>query len=105
MAREGVPRAASRRAPGYASAHRPEELRVNRRDFLPSSAGLATGLGLGAGTLAAQAPAGTPPQGQRRQEPAPPVSSLTFKTKPHKALIAAPTEDDLVRMKAAGFDG
>jgi L-ribulose-5-phosphate 3-epimerase len=78
---------------------------VNRRDFLSSSAGLATGLGLGAGPLAAQAPAGTAPQGQRRQEPAPPVSSLTFKTKPHKALIAQPTEDDLVQMKAAGFEG
>jgi L-ribulose-5-phosphate 3-epimerase len=78
---------------------------VNRRDFLSSSAGLATGLGLGAGTLDAQAPAGTRPPGSRRQEPAPPVSSLDFKTKLHKALIGEPTEDELTRMKAAGFDG
>jgi hypothetical protein len=27
------------------------------------------------------------------------MSSLNFKTKPHKALIARPTEDELKRMK------
>jgi hypothetical protein len=32
-------------------------------------------------------------------------SSLTFKTLPHKALIARPTEDELKRMKDAGFEG
>jgi len=78
---------------------------VNRRDFLSSSAGVATGLGLGAVSLGAQAPAGTAPAASRRQERTPPVSSLDFKTKPHKALIAEPTEDDLTRMKAAGFEG
>ncbi len=33
------------------------------------------------------------------------MSSLAFKTTLHKALIAEPTEDDLKRMKDAGFDG
>ena len=78
---------------------------MNRRDFLSSSAGLATGLGLGAGSLVAQAPAGSTVPATRRQERTPPVSSLDFKTKLHKALIAEPTEDDLTRMKAAGFEG
>ncbi|MGV3520467.1 sugar phosphate isomerase/epimerase family protein [Luteitalea sp.] len=83
---------------------------MNRRHFLTSSAGLAAGVGLGADlTSAAQTPAPTPtapaPPGARRQEPAPPVSSLDFRTTLRKALIAAPTEDDLKRMKDAGFDG
>lgn len=83
---------------------------MNRRHFLTSSAGLAAGVGLGADLAsAAQTPAPTPaapaPPGARRQEPAPPVSSLDFRTTLRKALIAAPTEDDLKRMKDAGFDG
>jgi len=77
---------------------------MNRRDFLSSSAGVAAGLGLGAGAAAAQAPA-APPAAGRRQEPTPPISSLAFRTKMHTALIAEPTEDDLKRMKDAGFDG
>jgi len=79
---------------------------MNRRDFLSSSAGLAAGLGLGADAAAAQAPAPqAPPTGRAAQPPPPPVSSLAFSTKLRKALIAEPTEDDLKRMKDAGFDG
>lgn len=69
---------------------------MNRRDFLSSSTGLAAGLGLGPALAAGQPPAAPP---------APPVSSLDFATKPRKALIAEPTEDDLKRMKDAGFEG
>ncbi len=39
------------------------------------------------------------------QGPGTPATPLTFKTKLHKALIARPTEDDLKRIKDAGFDG
>ena len=72
---------------------------INRREFMTTSAGVAAAIGLAAPTARAQAPArGTP------AAPAP-TSSLTFKTKPHKALIARPTEDELKRMKDAGFEG
>ncbi|BCS32476.1 hypothetical protein TBR22_A16910 [Luteitalea sp. TBR-22] len=78
---------------------------MNRRHFLSSSAGMAAGLGLGARTTAAQAPAPTPASPAAGRAPQPPVSSLAFTTKPRKALIAEPTEDDLKKMKDAGFDG
>lgn len=78
---------------------------VNRREFMTASAAVAAGLGL-IGSSAAQTPA---PGGQRggdaAQAPAAPAAPLTFKTKPHKALIARPTEDDLKRLKDAGFEG
>ena len=72
---------------------------INRREFMTASAGIAAGLGLGAVSSGAQTPAAG------RGAVSPPVSSLTFKTRPHKALIARPTEDDLKRMKDAGFEG
>ena len=78
---------------------------MNRRDFLTSSAAVASGIALDSRPLAAQAPAASAPAQAGRAEPPPPVSSLNFRTKMRKALIAEPTEDDLVRMKAAGFDG
>jgi hypothetical protein len=74
---------------------------INRRDFITTSAGIAAAIGLGAQTARAQAPA--PARGA--QSLPPPSSSLTFKTRPHKALIARPTEDELKRMKDAGFEG
>lgn len=76
---------------------------VNRREFITASAGLATGLGIGTGAVGAQPPERQPAAAPRA--PAPPVSSLSFKTKPRKALIARPTEDDLKRIRDAGFDG
>jgi hexulose-6-phosphate isomerase len=75
---------------------------INRREFMTATAALATGAGLGAASSQAQAPAGAR---SGAQPPPPPVSSLTFKTRPRKALIARPTEDDLKRMKDAGFEG
>jgi len=73
---------------------------INRRDFVTTSAaGLISALSLPPSTARAQAPA------RGIQTAAPPISSLTFKTKPHKALIARPTEDELMRMKDAGFEG
>ena len=77
---------------------------LNRREFMKASAGLAAAGSLDAASSQAQAPAGTR-AGSAAQAPAPPVSSLTFKTRQRKALIARPTEDDLRRMKDAGFDG
>jgi hexulose-6-phosphate isomerase len=71
---------------------------------MTAAAGLATCVGLGAASSQAQAPASTR-AGSAAQAPTPPVSSLTFKTRQRKALIARPTEDDLKRMKDAGFDG
>src|SRR5262245_46341577 len=65
---------------------------LNRREFITASAVVAAGLGCGACASAAEAPAT-------------PTAPLTFKSKPHKALIARPTEDDLRRLKDAGFDG
>jgi L-ribulose-5-phosphate 3-epimerase len=69
---------------------------------MTATAALAAGAGLRAASSQAQAPAGAP---RGAQSPPPPVSSLTFKTRPRKALIARPTEDDLKRMKDAGFEG
>lgn len=63
---------------------------------MTASAAVAAGLGLRVGSNAAQTPA---------QAPAAATPALTFKTKPHKALIARPTEDDLKRIKGAGFEG
>ncbi len=64
--------------------------KYNRRDFLTASAALAAGLGLGLG----------PGSSQGRG------AETTFQTKLHKALIRnRPAEDDLKRLKDAGFDG
>ncbi len=60
---------------------------------MTASAAVVAGLGFRVGSSAAA------------QVPAAPAAPLTFKTKPHKALIARPTEDDLKRMKEAGFEG
>lgn len=65
---------------------------INRREFITTTAAVAAGLGVRAGSMAAQAPAA-------------PAPALTFKTKPHKALIARPTEEDLKRIQEAGFEG
>ena len=78
---------------------------INRREFITASTAVAAGLGLGAGSSAAQTPAGPGGGGAVAQAPAAPAAPLTFKTKPHKALIARPTEDDLKRMKDVGFEG
>jgi hexulose-6-phosphate isomerase len=61
-------------------------------------------LGLAEVPSAAQTPAGRR-GGRAGQAAAAPAAPLTFKTKPHKALIARPTEDDLKRLKDAGFEG
>jgi L-ribulose-5-phosphate 3-epimerase len=74
-------------------------LSINRREFLTASAGVAAAMGLDNRTIGAQAPASA------TAPPARPAAPLTFKTKPHKALIARPTEDELKRMKDAGFEG
>src|SRR5690242_630349 len=65
---------------------------MNRREFITASSLVAAGLSFGLGSSAAPAPETS-------------AAPLTFKTKPHKALIARPTPDDLKRMKEAGFDG
>ena len=72
---------------------------INRREFMTASAGIAAGLRFRAASMGAQTPAAGQGGGSA------PVSSLSFKTKPHKALIARPTEEDLRRMKDAGFEG
>ena len=77
-------------------------LPFNRREFLTASAAAAAGLGL-ARPGASQTPA--PAAQGRGRAMSPPVSSLAVKTKPHKALIARPTEDDLRKLKDAGFEG
>jgi hexulose-6-phosphate isomerase len=62
----------------------------SRREFLTTSTALAAGVGLGLCAAPAQA------------QESPPA----FKTKLHKALIVnKPTEDELKRLKDAGFDG
>ena len=72
---------------------------INRREFMTASAGIAAGFGFGAAAMAAQTPAAGRGGGSA------PVSPLSFKTKPHQALMARPTEDDLRRTKDAGFEG
>lgn len=74
---------------------------INRREFITVSAAVAAGLGLGLGPGAAQ----TPTERREGGGAAAPAGPLTFKTKPHKALIARPTEDELKRIKDAGFEG
>ena len=79
---------------------------ISRREFITASTAVATGLGLGVGSSAPQTPEG--PRGDAgvvAPAPTAPAAPLTFKTKPHKALIARPTEDDLKRIKDAGFEG
>src|SRR5215510_2165640 len=71
---------------------------INRREFLSASTAVTAGLTLGARVRGAEAP----PRPQASPTPAEP---LVFKTKPHKAVIARPTEDDLRRLKEAGFEG
>ncbi len=71
--------------------------RINRRDFLAASTALAGGLSLDAARARAQ------DRGSSGQ--AAPAAPPVFKTKLQKALIAQPTEKDLVAIKAAGFDG
>ena len=68
---------------------------INRREFITSSVGVAAGLSLGAASSRAQTSAAATA----------PATPIAFKTKPHKALISRPTEDDLKRMKDAGFEG
>jgi hexulose-6-phosphate isomerase len=68
-----------------------------------TSAGLVGGVGL-TGVSQAQTPAGAP-AGSGARAQAPPQSSLSFKTRQRKALIARPTEEELRQMKDAGFDG
>lgn len=62
----------------------------SRRDFLATSTAFAAGLGFGLGAV---------PRGAR-------AADRAFKTKLRKALIVnQPTEEELKRLKAAGFDG
>jgi len=79
---------------------------IHRREFITASTAVAAGLSFGAGSSVAETPL-LPPGGDRTnvQGTATPAAPLTFKTKPHKALIARPTEDDLKRIKDAGFEG
>jgi L-ribulose-5-phosphate 3-epimerase len=76
---------------------------INRREFMTASATIAASLGLGVGS-SGQTAAGQG-GGAASQSAAPPDAPLTFKTRLHKALIAQPTEDELTRMKDAGFEG
>ena len=71
---------------------------------MATSATALASLGLGAASSGGQTPAG---RGQGTVPQTPPASDtpLPFKTKLRKALIARPTEDELTRMKAAGFEG
>ncbi len=79
---------------------------INRRDFIATSAAAAAvGLGLGASVGAAAVPGGRRKGGPAATAPVAPPAPLTFRTKLHKALIGRPTEDELKRMKDAGFDG
>ncbi|HWV98616.1 MAG TPA: sugar phosphate isomerase/epimerase family protein [Candidatus Acidoferrum sp.] len=79
---------------------------INRREFITATAGVAAGLSLGVRSSAAQTPPGPPASKDAvAQVPASPPAPLAFKTKPHKALIARPTKDDLKHLKEAGFDG
>lgn len=76
---------------------------INRREFLTASATVAASLNLGASPTRSQRPSDA--QSAQPQTPAPTDAPLSFKTRLHKALIARPTEDELTRMKAAGFEG
>jgi hexulose-6-phosphate isomerase len=79
---------------------------INRRQFIATSAAVAGGAGWGTGLEAAQTQAGRPGgRGVTAEATTTPAAPLTFKTKPHKALIARPTEEELKRMKDAGFEG
>src|SRR6266853_3440107 len=78
---------------------------IHRREFIAVSTVVAAGLRIGVGSRAAQTPSGSQ-GGDRTTAPgATAAAPLTFNTKPHKALIARPTEDDLKRIKDAGFEG
>ena len=79
---------------------------INRREFIMASTGIAAGLSCGVASSPAQTPSGRP--GTDRaigHEPSTPAAPAALKTKLHKALIARPTEDDLKRLKDAGFEG
>ena len=79
---------------------------INRREFIMASTVVAAGLSFGVGSNAAETPSQRPGTDRNiAQGPATPAAPLTFKTKLHKALIARPTEDDLKRLKDAGFEG
>lgn len=79
---------------------------IQRREFTAASAAVAAGLSFGIGSSAAQtATRRRAGGGAAAEAPAAPAEPMTFKTKLHKALIARPTEDELKRMKDAGFDG
>ena len=78
---------------------------VSRRELMTASAAAAAGIGLMGPARprrrrrGGSVPAAAPPRLGRPNAP------LALKTKPHKALIARPTEDDLKRLKEAGFEG
>lgn len=79
---------------------------INRREFITASTVMAAGFGFGVSQGSAQAPAESRGgNGGATRAPAAASPALTFKTKPHKALIARPTEDDLKHIRDAGFDG
>jgi L-ribulose-5-phosphate 3-epimerase len=78
---------------------------INRREFIRVST-VAAGLSFAVRASAAQELSRS--RGGKNaaaQAPRTSTAPLTFKTKPHKALIARPTEDDLNRLKEAGFEG
>jgi len=78
---------------------------LNRREFILASTAVA-GLGFGIGSSASQTPGRRENDTAAAQPPAAAATAApTFKTKPHKALIARPTEDDLKRIKEAAFEG
>lgn len=79
--------------------------RITRRGFITASTAAAAALGFGVGSRVAATPAESQESRTTSREPSTPAAQPTFKTKLHKALIARPTEDDLKRMKDAGFDG
>ena len=80
---------------------------INRREFIMASTRVwAAGLICGVASSVAQTPSGSPGADRAiRREPSTPTAPPALKTKPHKALIARPTEDDLKRLKDAGFEG
>jgi L-ribulose-5-phosphate 3-epimerase len=77
---------------------------INRRRFMTASATAVASLNFGIGSTNGKT-AAADGQSVAPQTPAPPDVPLTFKTKLHKALIAKPTEDELTRIKDAGFEG